>query len=84
MMDAIWGRTGCKTGYLNELVNGAMLKDGKFAGEGDGRGSQFGDCAGGVKPKNEADGFSVEPPSRNWFSADELCSWEFITEYGPS
>ena len=65
MMEAMWGRTGCRTGYLNELANGAMLKDGKFAGDGDGRGSQLGDCAGGENPKNDADGFCSEAPSRN-------------------
>lgn len=65
-MEAIWGRTGCRTGYLSEPENGAMLKDGKLAGDGDGRGSQLGDCAGGVNPRNVADGFSVEAPMRNW------------------
>lgn len=81
MIDAMWCRTGCNTGYLNELENGAMLKDGKFAGDGDGRGSQLGDCAGGENPKNEADGFSVEPPKRNWLIVVEFASCEFIKGY---
>ena len=42
-----------------------MLKDGKFAGDGDGSGSQLGDCVGGVNPRNEAEGLSVEAPKRN-------------------
>jgi hypothetical protein len=42
-----------------------MLKDGKFAGDGDGRGSQLGDWAGGENPRNDADGFSPELAKRN-------------------
>lgn len=78
MIDAICGRMGCSTGYLNELENGAMLKDGKLAGDGEGRGSQLGDCAGGEKPKKDADGFSAEPPKRNWLMELEFASCEFI------
>jgi hypothetical protein len=32
-----------------------MLKDGKFAGDGEGKGSQLGDWAGGENPKKGAD-----------------------------
>lgn len=83
MMDAMWGRTGCRTGYLNELENGAMLKDGKFAGEGDGRGSQLGDCAGGENPKNDVDRLSAEPTRRNWLIEVGFASCGFINEYAP-
>lgn len=80
MMEAMCGRIGCNTGYLNEFENGAMLKDGKFAGDGDGSGSQLGDCAGGEKPKKGADGFSVEPAKRNWCMGFEFAAFEFIKE----
>jgi hypothetical protein len=84
MMDAMWGRTGCKTGYLKVLENGGMLKEGKFAGEGDGRGSQPGDCAGGESPINGADGFSDTLPRRKWLIEVGLVSCVFIKEYALS
>ena len=65
------------------MANGAILKDGKFAGDGDGRGSQLGDCAGGENPRNDADGFSAEPPSLNWAMDDAFASCEFNKEYAP-
>jgi hypothetical protein len=61
-----------------------MLKDGKFAGDGDGRGSQLGDCAGGENPMKDADGFCSEPASRNWPIEVAFASCEFINEYAPS
>lgn len=83
-MEAMCGKTGCNTEYLNELGKGAMLKDGKFAGEGDGRGSQLGDGAGGVNPKNGADGLSVDPPRRNWLIEAGFASCVFINGYALS
>ena len=35
------GKTGCKTGYLNVVENEAMLNEGKFAGDGEGRGGEL-------------------------------------------
>lgn len=58
-----------------------MLKDGKFAGDGDGRGSQLGDWAGGENPKNDAEGLSPVPPRRNWFIEAEFASCWFINGY---
>lgn len=58
-----------------------MLNDGKFAGDGDGRGSQLGDWAGGENPINEADGFSAEPLNRKWLMEVEFTSCEFVKEY---
>jgi len=61
-----------------------MLKEGKLAGEGEGNGSQLGDCAGGEKPMKEADGFSAEFPMRKWFIEVGLGSCVFIKGYVPS
>lgn len=77
-------RTGCKTGYLNELEKGGMLKEGKFAGDGEGSGNQLGDCAGGENPIKEVDGFSVEFPIRKWFMELGFGSCAFIKGYAPS
>lgn len=84
MMDAICGKTGCKTGYFKGFVNGAMLKVGKFAGDGDGRLSQPGDGAGGVSPGNGADGASAELPRRNWLIEEGFVSCGFNNGYVPS
>ena len=72
MMEAMWERIGCRTGYLNELWNGAMLKDGKFVDDGNGRGNQLGDWVGGVKPKYEPGGLSADAPRRKWFMEVEF------------
>jgi hypothetical protein len=61
-----------------------MLKEGKLAGEGEGRGNQLGDCPGGEKPMKEADGFSAEFPIRNWFIEVGFGSCVFIKGYEPS
>lgn len=82
-MEAIWGRSGCRTGYLNELGNGGMLNDGKFAGDGGGRGSQLGDGAG-ENPKNGTDGLSAALPRRKLLMEDGFVSCGFISEYALS
>ena len=61
-----------------------MLKEGKLAGDGDGRGSQPGDCAGGESPMKGADGFSAELPRRKWLIEVGLLSCGFINEYALS
>ena len=66
------------------LENGCRLKEGKFAGDGDGRGSQPGDCAGGESPKNGAGGFSAELASRKWLAGEEPDSCGFTNANAPS
>ena len=52
------------------LENGCKLKEGKLAGDGEGRGSHPGDCPGGERPRNGAVGFSAELPKRNWLAGE--------------